>query len=259
MPTATELIRPRSLDEALDALAHAGGDATIMAGGVGVMSAVHHGAARPRVLVYLGDAGMAGARTDSDGVTLGATTSLLGAAAACVAAGGALATLADALGRVGTRAIQSQATIGGHLFSPQPYGDLLPILLVLDATVRIRSAHGSREVGIADLIDAGSLAPGELVAEIAIPAAVGRLGVERLSVTQGMGPAIMTVAAYGANGSARVAVNGAGPRAYRADSAEQAVAQARPEDDPYASAWYRRNMVGVLAERALRAARGGNA
>ena len=72
--------------------------------------------------------------------------------------------------------------------------------------------------------------------------------------------------------SARLAINGAGPHAFRASRAEQALEghapsdaviaeaaalvaeQAEPRDDALASAWYRRKMAAVVAGRALRGA-----
>src|SRR5687767_7426836 len=106
-----QLLRPRSLDEALDALDRTGGDATIMAGGTIVMYAYHAQLLSPSVLVYLGNAGLDGVRTEDGGVSVGATTTLLDTADA-VADTAAGAGLADAVRQIGTRALQAQGTLG---------------------------------------------------------------------------------------------------------------------------------------------------
>jgi CO/xanthine dehydrogenase FAD-binding subunit len=267
------LMRPASLDEALDALATLGDQATILAGGCDVMPAYNAGTLRPQTLVFLGDAGLDGTRVANDGTSIGATTTLLTLASR----GGALGAAARG---VGSRAIQAQATLGGHLFCRPPYGDLLPVLLVLGAHVSLRSAQATRELTVGDFVGAGrdALRPGELAVEVQVPSVTGGVRFERLSLTRGMGPALLSAAAQvdtdasGRCRSVRLALNGAGPRPFRATRAEAvlvghaldetaiataaalAAEEADPSDDALASAWYRRKMAAVIAARVLRGA-----
>ncbi len=46
------------------------------------------------------------------------------------------------------RQVRNQATLGGNLGSASPIGDLLPVLLALDASVHLRGPEGAREVAI---------------------------------------------------------------------------------------------------------------
>jgi carbon-monoxide dehydrogenase medium subunit len=285
-----QLVRPRSLDEALDALDRGGGDATVMAGGTIVMYAYHANLLQPRLLVYLGDAGLDSTHGDERGVTVGATTTLLRAAEGAEHGPGkdrGGRQLAAAIRQIGTRALQAQGTLGGNLFAPPPSGDLIPAMIVLGASALLRSRAGRRELAVEEFVgDYGTtaIAEGELVTELHFPATTGRLGYERFTFSKGLAPAIVTAAAWveldegGRCRAARIALHGAGPRPFRATRAEQslvgqslangaareagrlAAEEARPEDDGLASAWYRRKLAAVLVERALRgAAQGGQA
>ncbi len=278
-----QLLRPRSLDEALDALDRTADDATIMAGGTIVMYAYHAQLLDPSILLYLGDAGLGGVSSDGQTISIGATTSLLKTADSLPATPRGSA-FAAAIRQIGTRALQAQGTLGGNLFAPPPSGDLVPAMIALDASVRLCSRSGERQLAVEDFVqDLGTTAirEGELLTAISIPADGGALGYERFTYSRGLAPAIVTAAAWvdvddvGVCRGARIAVSGAGAHAFRATHAEQALSgqslangaiadagrlaaeQADPDDDGLASAWYRRRLTAVLVERALRGATNG--
>lgn len=48
------------------------------------------------------------------------------------------------------RQVRNRATFGGNLGTASPIGDLLPVLLALDAVVHLRGPSGARDVAIAD-------------------------------------------------------------------------------------------------------------
>lgn len=48
------------------------------------------------------------------------------------------------------RQVRNRATFGGNLGTASPIGDLLPVLLALDATVHLHGSGGARDVAIAD-------------------------------------------------------------------------------------------------------------
>jgi len=48
------------------------------------------------------------------------------------------------------RQVRNRATLGGNLGSASPIGDLLPVLLALDAVIHLRGPDGEREVATAD-------------------------------------------------------------------------------------------------------------
>src|SRR5262249_54480044 len=62
---------------------------------------------------------------------------------------------------------------------------------------------------------------------------------------------VLAVAAAETADGVRVAIVGAGPRAVRVASAEPALEDGDPQDDALASAWYRRQVLPGLVERAL--------
>ncbi len=48
------------------------------------------------------------------------------------------------------RQVRNRATLGGNLGSASPIGDLLPVLLALDAVIHLRSLDGTREIDAAE-------------------------------------------------------------------------------------------------------------
>ena len=63
-----------------------------------------------------------------------------------------LTALADAAAIVGSHATRAQGTIGGNIMNASPAMETGGPLLCLDAVVFLRSASGSRSVGVADLL-----------------------------------------------------------------------------------------------------------
>ncbi len=189
------------------------------------------------------------------------------------------ALLADTYGRVGTVRIRNVGTVGGGLAHADPAQDPQPALLALDAQVRLVSAAGERVVPMTDFcVDyyETALAPGELVAELLVPA-TPRFGkgvyLKYLPRTQD-DYATVAVAALGtvANGrvdAVRVGLGAVAPTPLRARAVEEALiggpasagavheAADRvadlvdPLDDARGSAGYKRDMAVVFTRRAL--------
>lgn len=73
---------------------------------------------------------------------------------------------------IGAPAVQNAGTIGGNLGNASPAADTIPPLAVLDATVRIASTNGNREVKILDFCTGPGttvLNADELIQAISIP------------------------------------------------------------------------------------------
>jgi xanthine dehydrogenase small subunit len=67
--------------------------------------------------------------------------------------------------------IRNRATLGGNLATASPVGDSAPLLLALDADVRIAGLEGERTVPLRDFFTGhrqSALRPGELIASIVI-------------------------------------------------------------------------------------------
>jgi xanthine dehydrogenase small subunit len=104
------------------------------------------------------------------------TTLEIGAAARLEDAWSALVDRLPTLDRMRRRfaspAIRSVGTIGGNIANGSPIADLVPVLMALDAELRLRSARGRRSVPLdafATGVRANVLEPGEFVARIVVP------------------------------------------------------------------------------------------
>ena len=89
---------------------------------------------------------------------------------------GPLSTLVPALAQsartIGSPQIRNAGTIGGNLGTASPAGDMILVLLALNATVAIRSISGSRPVSIDNLITGvkkTSLAENEFIESVKVP------------------------------------------------------------------------------------------
>lgn len=267
--------RPDSLAEALS-LKSAAPDARFIAGGTDLMVQMRAGAAKPAGLISL--RGIEELRTIevADTTRIGAlvTVSELLAHPALGARFGALVAAARVLGSV---QIRNLATVGGNLCNASPAADLAVALLVHDARVRLVGPDGERELPLDDFfVGPGQtvLGKGELLAEILLEEPPGpglflRRGRVRMDI------AIASVAGCldvqdGTCRTARIAAGSVAPRPVRLRAVEKALvghelsedtiraareaaqSEVEPITDLRASAGYRRHLVGVYVERAVR-------
>jgi CO/xanthine dehydrogenase FAD-binding subunit len=259
----------RSPESAAVAAAQAAAGGRLMAGGTVVMAQANHGNAGASELISLRRAGIAGIEVTENRARVGATTTL-----AEVEESADLAFLHNAVRTIASPTIRNQATVGGNLFVPQPYGDLAGCLLALDATVEITGPGSGREAPVGDLLDRG-VSPGEVVTAVrfALPAA-GTWFYHKAMRRRLNSAAIVAIAAVvevvdGGITAARIALGGVAPRPVRAVSAEAVLigrtwerdvldeagraarADISPADDAYASAWYRTRVLPVHLRRAF--------
>jgi aerobic carbon-monoxide dehydrogenase medium subunit len=241
----TDVLVPTSAEEAATAFGDGSG-ITVLAGGTLVVPAIKLGRLRPKRTLFLGRAGLDGIERTNGTVKIGATTPI----AALV--DGAPEPLATFARHVGDYEIRGQATIGGNLCAPPggttPVGDLQAPLLALDARVRSVGAGGERTDSIDDFLAAGPEGRLVLDVEVDVPKRAAAAAVRR---PHAHAYSVLAVAAAETADGVRIAILGAGRRAVRVASAEQALADVEPQDDALASAWYRRQVLPGLVERAL--------
>jgi CO/xanthine dehydrogenase FAD-binding subunit len=242
----------------------------LMGGGTLLMPQASSGTLRAERVVGLHAAGLDYVRRNGT-TAIGAMTPL-----ATLATLDDLPALRSAAQAVGGWALRNTATLGGNLHAAAPYGDLAPVLLALDATVRLVGSSGERTVALADwLTEEGDGA--EVLAEVVVPSPRGLTTHRRHARRAANSPAVASAAVRlviedGAVAEARVALGAVAPRALRvaaaeerltgapaeaaaiAEAAEAAAAAASPADDPVASAWYRRRMTAVCVRHALESA-----
>lgn len=176
---ADSLVVPRSLDDALDALA-ATPTLTVLAGGTDLMVAMNYGRLRPSGVLSLRriDELSAWRRLDDGRLYLGAGLTYHELQQPELA--GLLPGLAQAARTVGSPQIRNTGTIGGNLVTASPAGDTLPVLASLDAEVELASRHGRRRLRLVEGDDPfitgpkrTARRPDELVAGVIVPAARG--------------------------------------------------------------------------------------
>lgn len=150
---------PKTVKEAME-LRRATPGAVYKAGGTHLMARLRAGAsraARPSAIIALGGIPrLQGMEVDQQRVRLGAMTSL-GALVQDRDLAACCPPLLHAAAGAGPPAVREAATIGGDLCEAEPGCHTAPVLLVLDAWVRLQDRRGIREVGLEYFF----VAPGE--------------------------------------------------------------------------------------------------
>jgi CO/xanthine dehydrogenase FAD-binding subunit len=191
--------------------------------------------------------------------------------------------LATAAGSLGSYQVRCRATIAGNLSNASPCADNPPVLLVLNAWVRIASPQGPREVpldGFIRDVKKTALQRGEIITAIVVPPQPPGLRTAFFKIKRIRGHDLALVNAAGAYDPAtrefRLAIGSAActpvlvrgldglcpPGATAEDVGERlasrALASIDPIDDVRASAEYRRDMTALLCRRLARALLGEN-
>lgn len=270
-----------SLDEALAALADG---ARPVAGGSDLVVGARHGKAPlPSFVVAIDRIDELASVTPTDeGLRIGAIVTHANLMTEPLVVDG-YSGLADAAALVGSPATRNVGTLGGNVMNGSPAMDTGAPLLVMDASVELRSTTGSRTVPISELWTAPGqtvAAPDELCVAITIPARIAHSGSAyvRLEYRRAMEIAVVGAAAsvdLDASGNvahAAVGLTAVAPKIIGVDGVDElltgrplddealagvaaaASEQATPISDLRASDRYRRHTIGVMARRAVEAA-----
>ena len=280
-PAAFDYIAADSIAMAVEALAQAGDDGKIIAGGQSLVPMLNFRMLRPSILVDINRiAGLDVIDETSDAIRIGALTRHYQLETSPLIAWN-LPVLSCAMTHVAHLAIRNRGTIGGSLAHADPAAELPMMALLLDAELRVASGGGERTVAARDFLLGAltvDLASGEIITEVALPKLPPRTGWGFEEVARRHGDfALAAVAATltvsgGAIEQARIALTGVGDTPLRAAEAEGLLvghalepdlvsrvidavrATIEPETDLHASSDYRRHLAGVLTGRALAAA-----
>lgn len=282
MTTAFTVHRPRSVAEAAELGRHFGSGAAFLAGGTELLPDFRRGREPARHLIALRDVpGLAGISEADGALRIGSLTTIAAVATSSVVRR-LVPVLAEAARALGSPQIRSLATIGGNFCRAVPCADTPPVARVAGARVRIWGANGERELDV-DTFFVGprqtALTPGELLLEVVVPPQPAGSGLcyQRFARRGGSALAVAAVAArvWLADGVIREARLGLGavapvpcgaPRAESmlagqppsaevfALAAASAAEEARPITDVRGTASFRRELVHVLARRALEGA-----
>ena len=271
--------RPASVTDACTLAQRLGASAAFLAGGTELIPDYQRGRETATDLIALGDiAALRGIRVAHETLRIGSLTTVAELARSPLVERW-LPALAEAARSLGSPQIRSQATVGGNFCRAVSCADLPPAALIADAVLRTASPRGTRDVPAAKFfVDSRRtvLAPGELLVEVRLPALPRSSGTsfERFGLRRGMSLAVASVAARldldgGRIIGARVALGAVAPtpllvrdvesllcgerpsRELFARAARICVAAAQPISDIRGSAEFRREIIAVLAGRAL--------
>lgn len=272
---------PDTIEQAIALLA-ADPAARPLSGGTDLIVQMRSGRSAPAAIVDLKRiAGLTGVRRHRGGFAIGAATPCT-ALKADKALAAAWPGVVEAANLIGSVQVRNRATMAGNLCNASPAADSVPALIAAGATCLVAGPNGTREVPVEAIPLAPgrtSLAPGEFVVEIRLPARSGGDAYLRSIPRTEMDIAVVGVgvnlalAADGTCTAARIAIGAVAPTALLVADAGAALvgttideaalsrmadavrAACRPIDDKRGTADYRTAMAGVLASRVVAIAR----
>lgn len=287
LPEITAYLAPRSLDEALRAMAD--GDATVLCGGTDLAPQTESGMRRYRskLLNIRRVAGLGGIDANGDEVRIGAVTTITEIRRHVVLARIA-PVLVEAAEHFASEQIRNAASVGGNICNASPAGDMIPPLLVLDASVELACWQGDAVQTRRVPLNRFFVGPGKTVKrpeELLTSIVFARPAPDFVARFRKSGPRpaleISTVSlALGARvtdgrlSEVRVAMGSVAPTPLRARHVEAALEDkqldaasiaaavastaddAKPIDDVRASAWYRGHLARVFLQEVLDEVRG---
>ena len=280
IPAEFDYVRPSSVEEAVSALADAGEDAKVLAGGQSLIPLLRLRLAYPSVVVDVGRVEeMRGIRQDGSKLVIGAMTTHYEVMTSDLVKTHA-GLLAEATGTVADPAVRHRGTFGGSVAHADPAGDLPAVALALDAEMVVAGPGGRRTVPAAEFFQdylQTAVGPDEVLVEIRVPSheGWGHRYEKFQRVAQAWAIVGVAAAVRRENGSiaeAKIGLTNMGSTPLRASASEQAVAGASvdgiaaaaehaaegtsPSSDLNGAADYRQHLARVLTGRALVAAAG---
>ena len=148
-----EVVRPKSLKQALEALARPAANERLvpLAGGTDLFVYLNAGAFEGRhFLDVWGLRELRGIRVGKSAVTLGALSTFREIREHPVMRR-RFPSLVAAAAEIGAWQIQNRATLAGNIANASPAGDSLPVLIAHDAVIHARSVRGARDIPFAQL------------------------------------------------------------------------------------------------------------
>ena len=293
-PAAFDYLAPRTVPEAVDALADTGRRAQVLAGGQSLMLDLHFRRAHPGLLVDINRVRDLGYLDVDDGVLrVGALVRHRVFESPQVAPGPLGRLLALAVVNIAHPPIRALGTMAGSLGYAHPAAEWCTTALTLDAGIELQSRDGVRVVGARDYFHGPhrtARRPQELITAVRLPLLGAGTGVgfaehRRTHASFAQIAVVATLTAPdGVITEARVGLANAADRPIRAYAAERSLIGAEadrplpsgerpdgahpfgragriaaerdadPRAQPYASVDYQRQVIAVLVGRALRQA-----
>lgn len=273
---------PNSLTEACQLLGEFGARAKILAGGTDLLHQMKQGKAAPEAVISLKGLGeLTGINYEKErGVVIGARVSQKEIANSPLIKE-RYRSLCTAAQNMANNQIRHRGTVGGNIVNAVPSADLPPILIALDARVKLVSLRGEHVVPLEEFflgVHQTVLREDEILTEVIIPdqpitgSTYIRFGLRSSGALAVVGVAVAVNMFEDTCKNARIALGAAAPVPMRAKQAEEilkntqvtaehleeagvaAAREARPRSSIRGSAEYRRDLIRVLTRRALNTA-----
>jgi carbon-monoxide dehydrogenase medium subunit len=272
---------PTTLSDAVALLASHDGEAKPLAGGQSLVPMLAFRVASPSLLVDLRKlAELRQIKIADDGVTLGAMVrwrDILDDARLRVA----YPLLVSAVEHVAHYQIRNRGTVGGSIAHADPAAEMPGIVVTCEAKIAVIGKAGGRVIDAANFFQGPlmtALKPDEIITEIRLPAwpAKRRFGFQEFARRRGDFALAAAMLYYdeqdGTARNAHVGAIGIADRPLRLPAVEQvlngnkleeaiiakaeaaASAAVEPADDIHAGGAYRKALIGVMVERALKSA-----
>jgi carbon-monoxide dehydrogenase medium subunit len=273
IPAKFDYVTPSTVEEALQALADAGDEGKVIAGGQSLLPVLRMRLNAPEVVIDIGriDA-LRGVRDDGDAIVIGALTTHAEVQTDPLVREHALL-ISKAVAEVADPQVRHRGTFGGALAHADPAGDLGAPALALDAEFVVAAADFFVDLFTTAMEDS------ELLTEVRIPKRSGwGAHYEKFVRVAHQWPIVAVAAAVNADGGtiseARVGLTNMGSTPLRATAVEQALVGrpatdeavraaaasaaegTNPPSDLNGDADYRRHLATVLTRRAVLAAAG---
>jgi aerobic carbon-monoxide dehydrogenase medium subunit len=278
-PRSFGYTRPKSVAEAVAALAEPDVEAKVLAGGQSLIPLMSFRLAAPDLLVDINQLTELSYVTVADGHVRVGALARHAEVLASTAAAAVQPLLRQALRFVAHPAIRNRGTTVGSIVHADPAGEMPAVLALLAGTVSVASAAGQRSIPAAQFFLGpleSAVQPDELATEVRFPAlARPGAGTGFAEISRRRGDyavcgvaALVWLATDGSIGGAKAAYLSMGPSPVVLDLTEAvaglaadtsrfpagaSLARARlaPRSDIHATAGYRRQIAAILTERAL--------
>jgi aerobic carbon-monoxide dehydrogenase medium subunit len=214
-----EFLTPTSVQEALRVLGQHGEEAKVLAGGMSLLPMMNLALVEPQVLVSLNHIpDWDYANEDGQGLRLGAMVRHHQIASSALVKR-LCPPLAQAAAVIGDVQVRHRGTLGGSLAHADPAADYLPVMVAVDAQLKILGPSGERTMAARDfVIDVmtTALQPGELITEVLVPNQPNnsRSAYLRFARVEGSFPIVNAAAVVGESAAA-VALGGVASRPIR--------------------------------------------
>ena len=274
-----EYSQPSMLQEAILLLEKYGEEAKILGGGTDLFVAMKERGLSPRYLIDIKNIpDLEYIRYDEEeGLRIGALTTIRQIETSVLIRERFLP-LAQAAKLLGSVQVRNRATIGGNLCNAAPSAETAPALLVLNAKVKVVGSKGERTLPLEQFFRGPGLTvlQKEILTEITVPPLSSpirgvylKIGRRRAVDLALVGVAVAAAIEGEQWTDVRIALGAVAPTPMRARGTEKvlegkrtdaalmqeagqiASEEARPISDIRASAWYRKELLKVLLQRAL--------